>query len=82
VNTPSGVVRGWCNDLSEGGIGAITSGALQLEQAVQLHVELPSGESLHLNAVVRCANGFRYGFEFVGLTDEQKALIQRFLSSS
>ncbi len=74
--------RGWCNDISEGGLGATIAAPLQLRAEVTLQFELPlSPEPLRLRAVIRYLYGFRLGFEFLAMTPGQRQLITTFVGS-
>jgi hypothetical protein len=61
-------------DLSEGGIGAIVLGGLRTGEMVEVDVHLP-GTALSAVAVVRYTTRVRSGFEFVGLTQEERRQI-------
>jgi hypothetical protein len=75
--------RGWCNDISEGGLGATVAVPLQLGTEVGLEFAIPiSPEPLRLNAVVRYTNGFRFGFEFLKLTPEQRQLVLTYVGGA
>lgn len=61
-------------DISEGGFGALIEGGLQVGDTVQIDMNLPKGEFCAI-AVVRHSSTLRSGFEFLGLTpDERKSL--------
>jgi hypothetical protein len=59
-------------EVSEGGISAATPNILLVGERVELYPVV--GYRVH--AVVRRKNGAMYGFEFVGLTEEQSAKIR------
>ena len=59
-------------EISEGGISAATPNILLVGERVELYPVV--GYRVH--AVVRRKNGAMYGFEFVGLTEEQSAKIR------
>lgn len=59
-------------DISELGLGAVISGSLNRGDAVSLEFSAgPGNPTFCLAAVIRCARGFRHGFEFAGLSDGQ-----------
>lgn len=65
-------------DISELGIAAVLPASL--ERGDQVIVEFRGGEDdavLVLPAIVRYANGFRHGCEFVGLTDPELEKVRR-----
>ncbi len=78
---PDGTLyRGWCNDISEGGLGATIAAPLPLRTEVTLQFELPlSAEPTRLRAVIRYSNGFRLGFEFLAMTPAQRQLITTYV---
>lgn len=61
-----------CEDLSADGLGAKVHGDLCPGEPVLLHLSLPSLESMKVHADVRHRRKNRIGFEFLGLTREQK----------
>lgn len=66
--------RGVSLDLSEGGIGSLVEAALQVGDAVMIELELPGGK-LGLAAIVRHTSALCSGFEFLGLTPEDRLLL-------
>ena len=83
VRTADAELRGWCADVGEGGLGGIIAARLFDRQEVAVEFELPSvREPLVVRAVVRYTNGFRYGFEFLSLTSEQREAIARYGKSA
>jgi hypothetical protein len=60
-------------DLGEGGLGALVEG-VQVGDTVSLDFQL-SERSLKMVAIVRHASSARCGFEFVGLTAEERKQI-------
>lgn len=76
------VYRGWCNDVSEGGVSATLPISLAANIEVVLELSLPTSDSIQLRAVVRHVNGFRYGFQFLTLSAGQRELISRFVADS
>ncbi|HYX71065.1 MAG TPA: PilZ domain-containing protein [Terriglobales bacterium] len=72
------VLRGRSTDISESGMGATLSGDLELGEVAELEFALPlTREPLHLRVVVRRRNGLNYGVEFLTLSAQQRAAIQR-----
>ena len=61
-------------DLSEGGLGAIVHHGLRVGEMVEIDMRTP-GFSLNAVAVVRYTTRVRSGFEFVGMTPEERAQI-------
>lgn len=66
--------RGVSLDLSEGGMGALVEGALQVGDAVMIELKLPGGK-LGVAAIVRHTSSVQSGFEFLGLTPEDRLLL-------
>ncbi len=67
---------GRSRDLSEGGLGGTMVADLNVGQVVTLEFGgAPLLRPIRVQAVVRNRNGFRYGFEFLSLSREQRALI-------
>lgn len=60
-------------EISEGGLSAATPNILVVGEHVQLHPVM----GLRLHAIVRRKHGAMYGFEFVGLTDDQRGKIRK-----
>ena len=73
--TIHGVVEttdGQAQDLSIGGIGAYVPNTFALDENVTVEFVLPFGQRpIRFEAVVRDANGFRFGFEFLRLKDDE-----------
>jgi hypothetical protein len=61
-------------DISGGGLGAIVRGDLRVGEMVEIEVRMP-GYSLSAVAIVRHTADVRSGFEFVGLTPEERQQI-------
>jgi hypothetical protein len=61
-------------DISEGGLGAIVRGGLRAGELVEIDVSL-AGCALTAVAIVRYTSDVRSGFEFVGLTMEERQQI-------
>jgi hypothetical protein len=67
-------VRGMSLDISEGGLGAIVQGELVVGDAVEIDFSI-AGQSLSAVGIVRHASSLQAGFEFVGLTPEERTQI-------
>lgn len=68
---------GRCIDLSEGGVGGMVAGELAAGQQVVVELRLPSvGVPVRARALVRYQGRLRSGFEFVGLSGEQREMIR------
>jgi len=61
-------------DISEGGLGAMMRGGLRAGELVEIDVCI-AGCALTAVAIVRYTTGERSGFEFVGLTPEERQQI-------
>ncbi|MGA2743969.1 MAG: PilZ domain-containing protein [Candidatus Sulfotelmatobacter sp.] len=61
-------------DISEGGLGAMVRGGLRAGELVEIDVCI-AGCALTAVAIVRYTSGERSGFEFVGLTPEERQQI-------
>jgi len=69
---------GHSTELGQDGIGATLTGNLASGEVVSLEIPLPlSPYPLKVRAVVRYADGLRYGFEFLALTVSQRDTIRR-----
>jgi len=69
-------VFGRSSSLSQGGMGAYIPCEMTLGAAVLLELTLPgSDKEVRITAVVRTAEGFRYGLEFEHLPDDVRAMI-------
>ncbi len=71
-------VHGRCTEISESGLGAVTSAELTTGEIVALELPLPGGDDMDLRAVVRHRMGFLHGFEFISLLPMQAARLQDF----
>jgi protein TonB len=70
-------------DLGEGGVAAVLAAELQLGEWVAVEFLLPNaGQSLQTKAVVRHHNHLRCGFEFLGLSGDQRSMIRRWAGNS
>lgn len=61
-------------DISEGGIGALVRGSLHVGDTVALNLSL-AGNELKTVAIVRHTSNVSSGFEFVGLTADERSQI-------
>jgi len=61
-------------DISEGGLGAMVRGGLRAGELVEIDVCI-AGQDLTAVAIVRYTTDVRSGFEFVGLTPEERQQI-------
>ncbi len=73
--------RGISLDLGEGGLGAIVQGDVHVGDTVAIDLRL-SEQSLTTVAIVRHASSVRSGFEFVGLTPEERLQITSIIGQS
>jgi TonB family protein len=70
-------------DLGEGGVAAVLAAELQLGEWVAVEFLLPnSAQALQTKAVVRHHNQLRCGFEFLGLSGDQRTMIRRWAGNS
>lgn len=67
-------LRGISLDIGEGGLGAIVQGDLRVGEMVEIDVHIPE-YPLSAVAIVRHASSVRSGFEFLGLTAEERQQI-------
>jgi hypothetical protein len=68
------------SDVSEGGMAAYIPAELEVGELVSVEVTLPySKETVVLRAEVRNKNGFRYGLEYMLISEEHKELLRRSL---
>jgi hypothetical protein len=74
--SPGGVrtTRGISLDLGEGGLGAIVQGEIHVGETVAIDFRL-SDQLLNTVAIVRHTSSVRSGFEFLGLTPEERLQI-------
>jgi hypothetical protein len=72
-------LQGRCHEIAEAGLGGVISTALVAGEVVSLEFSLPGvSQPLVLRAVVRHRAGFVHGFEFIGLSPEQRECILTF----
>jgi c-di-GMP-binding flagellar brake protein YcgR len=76
-STVRGAVGRAC-DISEGGISAVLPVRIPLGEVSELQFSLPGiREPFRTRVVVRSSDGFRYGFEFLALSQAQRDAIRR-----
>lgn len=73
---------GRANEMGPDGINATLTGELQPGEVVYLEFTLPASvKPTRLRAAVRYRSGFRHGFEFLTLTEDQREGIRRALET-
>jgi hypothetical protein len=71
------VFHGRTKDIGEGGLAATVAGELPVDTPIEFEFYLPGNLSpMKFLAEVRYHQGFQYGFRFLGISDEQRALIR------
>jgi TonB family protein len=76
-------VPGRCTDISEAGVGAVVAGELASGLQVAVELRLPNvGVPVRARALVRYQSRLRCGFEFVGLSVEQREMIRYWIYRS
>jgi len=68
-------------DISEGGLGAIVQGDLRVGEMVKIDVPIPECP-LTAVVIVRHSSSVRSGFEFLGLTAEERRQIANAIGRS
>jgi hypothetical protein len=72
------LLHGRTKDLGEGGIGATIPGSINIGEIAEVEFQLPlHSEPLRLQCEVRYRQGFQYGFRFLSITEDQRALIRQ-----
>jgi len=66
--------RGITLDVSEGGLGALVQGSLSMGETVEIDLRLRE-HPLKTVAIVRQTCSTRSGFEFLGLTEQERQLL-------
>jgi TonB family protein len=70
-------------DLGEGGVAAVLAAELPLGEWVAVEFQLPNSvQALQAKAVVRHHNQLRCGFEFLGLSGDQRSMIRHWARNS
>ena len=72
-------LRGITLDVSEGGMGALVQGNLALGEAVEIDLHFQE-QDFNAVAIVRHTSDVRSGFEFLGMTSEERAQIAAIIS--
>lgn len=71
-------MRGQCLNINEGGIAGLFAIGWDVGTSVNLQFSVPIATApLRVSAVVRNRTSYRYGFEFINLTPEQRETISR-----
>jgi TonB family protein len=79
----SASIPGRSLDLGEGGVAAVLAAELQLGEWVGVQFQLPNAaQALQTKAVVRHHNQLRCGFEFLGLSLDQRSMIRSWAGNS
>ena len=82
AGTPASI-PGRSLDIGEGGVAAVLAAELQPGEWVAVELKLPNaGQALQTKAVVRHHNQLRCGFEFLGLSGDQKSMIRSWAGTS
>ena len=72
-------VPGRCFEIGEGGLGAVITREFPAGEMVSLELSFPQlTPQAPLRAVVRHRMGFLHGFEFLGLSPEQREMIRAY----
>lgn len=70
-------INGLCNQIGEGGLGAIIASELAIGEVVNLQLSIPSEpQPVSLPAIVRWRERLQHGFEFFGVSSQQLATIR------
>lgn len=77
INTTRGVSL----DISEGGLGALVQGELSVGETVELDLQLRA-HALRAVGIVRHSSSVRSGFEFLGLTAEERQQIANLVGNA
>jgi c-di-GMP-binding flagellar brake protein YcgR len=78
VTTPDdrAAMRGRSLNISEGGTAGVFSTEWEIGTAVRLEFSVPiTGRPVRLGGILRSRSGYRYGFEFVELSADQREVI-------
>ena len=74
-------LEGYCNQIAEGGLGALLPEPVPVLSEVSLRFAVPTHPTkLHLQGVVRYQIGFQHGLEFASLAEEERLSIRQFCS--
>ena len=81
VSLPGRDLEGYCNNIAEGGLGALLSEPVPVGSVAVLRFAVPSAPTeLHVEAVVRYQIGFQHGLEFLSLNEGARQAILEFCS--
>ena len=73
-----GTMRGRSLNISEAGIAGVFVTVWDVGAPVRLEFSVPvTSNPVRVGAVVRSRSGYRYGFEFVDLSPEQREIINK-----
>ena len=75
-------LRGRCDTVSEGGIGVMLAGELDMGEAVNVELTLDSQSPLILAAEVRNRKGFHHGLAFKMVTAVQRKALNKAVAAS
>ena len=75
-------LRGRCDTISEGGIGVMLAGELDMGEAVNVEVALDGDAPLILAAEVRNRKGFHHGLAFKMVTATQRKALNKAVAAS
>jgi hypothetical protein len=77
-NQQGQALAGRCVVIAEGGLAAILPEPIPAGSVVMLRLSIPNHATVEAWAVLRNQTGLRHGFEFVSLTDWERAAIRKF----
>jgi hypothetical protein len=75
-------LRGRCDTISEGGIGVMLAGELDMGEAVNVELALEGESPLLLAAEVRNRKGFHHGLAFKMVTAIQRKALNKAVTAS
>src|SRR3954453_6141642 len=75
-------LRGRCDTISEGGIGVMLAGELDMGEAVNVELALDGDGPLVLAAEVRNRKGFHHGLAFKMVTATQRKALNKAVAES
>jgi hypothetical protein len=75
-------LRGRCDTISEGGIGVMLAGELDMGEAVNVELTLDGESPLVLAAEVRNRKGFHHGLAFKMVTATQRKALNKAVAAS
>lgn len=66
-------------DVSEGGIGIVSPSEIPAEAPITIEFVFPTMQDVfHVELEAQSRSGFRYGFKFVGLDENNMALLRKY----